>query len=596
MVDVRGNPWEHDPGPTDASGWAQVFAETPNYRGLGQAVVGREAFRWHHGPMFYRGRLDGSAKVIVVGQEGAQDESLSHRSFTGGTGARMQHLLRFLGLDRSYLFLNSFVYPIFGQYTDDLRVLAQDPRSPVVKHRNRIYDKAVVDGDVRLVIAVGRAAKESVATWIESHGGNAQPDALHNASLGSLPNRVKVVGVLHPGGAAGGSTAAIKADFARAIGHVRDWLQADPAWLPTDPGMSRNLTTTFPYASVAIPFRDFPFGTCPRLGRGGTSSNRSDNQRGIRLFSAAGKYNASGAHLSDPSTAAGTKQGYDDDPGDLPYEPPRANPQGFDAGPPATLARLLLGGEPGLEWPDFAALGVTSHPSFGTGPIYRGRFMQLSLIVLADQGSDDDTFAARALAGEAGQRFQAVLRAAGLTKRYLIIRTLPVDTSDLTQAKRLTLVDHPRVQALHREILSRLTSANAGVTALLAMGPGARRLAPNVVPAGLDIIELAAHGEPGFQASWQSALNQLSGRTYTKDVSNPNFTAPTTRSELPRTDLPYGTLRWVGTSGDRAVRPIDTDAGKPSKDYLKLFLPSWVASLAPAPLTPAEQAAADLLT
>ena len=79
-------------------------------------------------------------------------------------------------------------------------------------------------------------------------------------------------------------------------------------------------------------------------------------------------------------------------------------------------------------------------------------------------------------------------------------------------------------------------------------------------------------------------------------MSNPNFTAPTTRSELPRTDLPYGTLRWVGTSGDRAVRPIDTDAGKPSRDYLKLFLPSWVASLAPAPLTPAEQAAADLLT
>jgi uracil-DNA glycosylase len=141
-----------------------LFAETPNYRGLGLAVVGRDAFRWHHGPMFFRGRLDGSARVLVVGQEGAQDESLSHRSFTGGTGARMQYLLRFLGLDRSYLFLNSFVYPIFGQYTQDLRPLAQDPRSPIAAHRNRIFDKAAVDGDVRLVIAVGRAAKESVAT------------------------------------------------------------------------------------------------------------------------------------------------------------------------------------------------------------------------------------------------------------------------------------------------------------------------------------------------------------------------------------------------------------------------------------------------
>ena len=199
MADVRGNPWEHDPGPTKSSGWAKLFAETPNHRGLGRAVVGREAFRWHHGPMFFRGRLDGSAKVVIVGQEGAQDESLSHRSFTGGTGARMQHFLRHIGLDRSYVFLNSFVYPIFGQYTDDLRPLAQDPRSPIVMHRHRILDKAVVDGDVRLVVAVGRAAKESIATWVEAHGGSADPDRLHLASRGSLPAQLRLVGVLHPG-------------------------------------------------------------------------------------------------------------------------------------------------------------------------------------------------------------------------------------------------------------------------------------------------------------------------------------------------------------------------------------------------------------
>jgi uracil-DNA glycosylase len=253
MADLRGNGWELDPGPPDTSGWADVFAETPNYRGLGRAVVGREAFRWHHGPMFYRGRLDGSATVVVVGQEGAQDESLAHRSFTGGTGARMQHLLRFLSFDRSYLFLNSFVYPIFGQYTADLRPLAQDPRSPIVKHRNRILDNAVADGDVRLVIAVGLAAKESIATWITAHGGTAQPDQLHNATLGSLPNRVRVVGVLHPGSAAAGSTAAIKADFIRAIGHIRDWLTADPTWLPVDPGMTRNLSPTRPPMTTCSP-------------------------------------------------------------------------------------------------------------------------------------------------------------------------------------------------------------------------------------------------------------------------------------------------------------------------------------------------------
>jgi uracil-DNA glycosylase len=595
MVDERGDPWEHDPGPAAPSGWAALFAETPNYRGLGHAVVRREAFRWHHGPMFYRGRLDGSARVVVVGQEGAQDESLSHRSFTGGTGARMQHLLRHLGLDRSYLFLNSFVYPIFGQYTDDLRPLAQDPRSPIVTHRNRILDKAAVDGDVRLVVAVGRAAKESIATWVKAHGGGADPEHLDNAARGSLPGRIRLVGVLHPGSASGGSTSAIKADFQRACNLVRGWVAADPGWLPADPGVPRNLDSPYQYESDALPYRDFPFGTCPRLGRGGTSSNRTDDQRGIRLFSAHGRYNAAGANLRDPTTAQGSRAGYQDDPGDLPYEPPRAAATAFDPGPPADLARLLLGGEPGLGWPDFASLGVTADPSFGTGAVYRGRFRDLSLIVLADQASNDDLFSARALSGNAGQHLDRLLFAAGLTRRYLVLRTLPVDTLDLTAARRDALVDQPQVRALHRELLRRVRSRNPDVAAVLALGRGAQRLAPQVTPAGVEVIGLAEHGAPGAEASWQAALDQLAGRSYPKDLASPTFQLGSDRGQLPRIDLPYGTLRWLGTSGDRAVRPLDLDLGRPSPDYLKLFVPNWVARLPPVPLTPAEQAVADQL-
>ncbi|HET7517100.1 MAG TPA: hypothetical protein VFN05_05265 [Actinomycetes bacterium] len=595
MADERGNPWEHDPGPARTGGWAALFAETPNYRGLGRAVVGREAFRWHHGPMFFRGRLDGSAQVVVVGQEGAQDESLSHRSFTGGTGARMQHLLRHLGLDRSYLFLNSFVYPIFGQYTDDLRPLAQDRRSPIVVHRHRVLDKAIVDGDVRLVIAVGRAAKESVATWIGAHGGSADPERLDQASMGSLPTRVRAVGVVHPGAAAGGSTSEIRADFQRACDLVRSLVETDAGWLPADPGVDRDLATPFEYRSAAIPYRDLPFGICPRLGRGGTSSNRTDAQRAIQLFSAAGRYNAAGEQLLYESTAEGSPDGYRDDAGDLPYEPPRASPTAVDPGPPANLARLLLGAEPGFPWPDFASLGVTSHPSFGVGPIYRGRFRDLSLILLADQASSDDLFTGRALSGEAGQRLERFLRAAGITRRYLVLRTLPVDTMDLTPSRRTSLVDHLQVQGLHRELLGRLRGGNPDASLLLALGPGAQRLAPRVVPPGMEVLELAAASGPGATASWQAALDQLATRPYPKDLTSPTFQLGPGRGQLPRADLPYGTLRWVGTSGDRAVRPTDLTLNRPSPNYLKLFAPTWIAQLPPAPLTQAEQAAADQL-
>jgi hypothetical protein len=256
---------------------------------------------------------------------------------------------------------------------------------------------------------------------------------------------------------------------------------------------------------------------------------------------------------------------------------------------------LLTGGEPGFAWPDFSALGVTAHKSFGTGPLYRGRFRQLSLVVLADQTSDDDTFAARALTGEAGQYVQGFLRAAGLTERYLIMRTLPVDTLDLDAAKRLALADDPRVANLHRELLRRLREKNPEVAVVLAMGAGARRLAPRVVPAGVEVIGLDSFGEPGYTTSWRAALNRLSGLVYAKDLATATFTLPTGRGQLPRKDLPYGTPRWVGTSGDRAVRPIDTDTGRPSPDYLKLFLPAWVAGLDPAPLTPEELAAVERL-
>jgi uracil-DNA glycosylase len=595
----RGNPWDHDPGPAKSTGWPELFAETPNYRGLGQAVLGREAFRWHFGPMFFRGRLDGSARVVVVGQEGAQDESLAHRSFTGGTGARMQHFLRHLGIDRSYVFLNTFVYPIFGQYNDDLRPLAQDARSPIVAHRHRILDKVVSGGgDVRLMIGVGRAAKETVATWIASRGGGAaDPERLHLADPPPSLAGLRFLGVLHPGGATGGATAAIKADFARAAALVAGWVAADPGWLPSDPGVARDLGAPFVYRSAPVPFRDFPFGTCPRLGRGATSSNRTDNQRGIQLFSANGAYNAAGASLDYTFTATGSPDGYADEPGDIPVEPPRGSPRRYDAGPSSTMARLLAGGQPGLGWPDFAPLGVTSDPSFGTGAVYRGRFSPISLVVLADPAGPDDVFTGRALTGEAGQRLQAFLAAAGLTSRYLVLRTLPVDTSDVSAARRDALVDRREVRAIHAEILRRVggLSSNAALAAVVAVGRSAARLAPHVVPAGLETITMRAWGDSGARASWQAALDRLAQMTYPKDVASPSFVLPAGRGQVPAGDLPYGTPHWMGSSGDRASRPIDRTTGRRSPDYLKLYLPVWVANLASTQLTSAEQAAADLL-
>jgi hypothetical protein len=593
----RGTPSDYDPGPPAGRDWARLFAATPNYRALGHAVVGREAFRWHFGPMFYRGRLeDGAVKVIVIGQEGAQDESLAHRSFTGGTGARMQYFLKVLGITQSYLFLNTFVYPIFGQYTDDLRPLAQDPESPIVKHRHAILDYALERNDVHLVVAVGNAAKESVVTWVRSRGGTCPqgPADVSTCAASSLDPRTRLIGVMHPGGAnKGGSVTAIIADFKRAVAQIKAWMDADPTWLPPDPGAPRLVDQPYVYRSAPIPFRDLPFGVTWRLGSGGTVSNRKDNQRSIQLYSAAGKYDAKGAHITYPDNAPGDAAGYQAAPGDLPCEPPKADFAEYDAGPGPALARLLMGNEPGLPWPDFAALGARAHPSLGTGPVYRGRPDGAAVLVLADQESQDDLFTQRAMTGDGGQHFQAYLTAIGLIRSYLILRALPINTLDLAAPVARAMVDDPQVRALYQAAFNRVVAGSPALGLVLTVGPLAARLAGHLSVAGRPVIALKAWREAGAVADWQQRLAAIRQVAFPRDIPAPTFHYGGERGQIPRIDLPFATLRWQGTSGARARQATDTDTGKPSPDYFKVFVPDWVYRLPPTPLTAEEQAAVD---
>jgi uracil-DNA glycosylase len=566
----RGHPFEHDPGPPRNRRWARLFAEVPDYRSLGVETTGREAFRWHFGPMFYRGRLaDGEVKVLVVGQEGAQDESLTHRAFTGGTGSRMQHVLRHLGITRSYLFLNTFCYPIFGQYGDHLRPLAQDLGSPIVAHRHRLFNYVVERNDLQLVVGVGTAAKESVATWLRSHGVDADPRALHLASAGKVTPGLRAVGVLHPGGGANGESATIAADFQRAVEAVERWRSQDPGWLPADADGVASGAAEYRYSAIPVPFRDLPFGATWRLGRGATSSNRKDEQRSIQLFSAGGRYNGRGHDPAYRSNAPGSPAGYEDEPGDLPYEPPRASPLDFDRGPDTVMARLLT-----PDWPQVD--GAIGHPSLGFGPIHRGRHQDVTMLVLTDQGSDDDLFTGRACTGDDGQHLQAWMRAAGITRSYALLRVPPFDVTGASTAARRRWVDQPETVAAYRAAVSELAKRSDALALVITVGATAGRLAANLA---LEALPLHPRGAHGWRQSWDAALQTLATRRHRTDTAQPAFRYDGARAQIPRTDLPYGTLRWQGTSGDRAVQAaVD---GRPSGDYYKLFVPRWVFGLAP---------------
>lgn len=123
-----------DPGPPPS--WADLFSEAP----LGFYQQRPKQFRFEFGPVYYRGRLDGTARVLVVGQDPSTDEILAQRTLVGDAGQRVQGLLRKLGLASSYLMLNTFLYGIHGQFTKPMATLSAS--DPVLAYRNRLFDHA----------------------------------------------------------------------------------------------------------------------------------------------------------------------------------------------------------------------------------------------------------------------------------------------------------------------------------------------------------------------------------------------------------------------------------------------------------------------
>src|SRR5262249_12863483 len=154
----------------------------------------------------------------------------------------------------SYLFLNTFVYPIFGQYPDVPTALAQDPGSAIVQHRHALFDAAAPG--IELVISVGEAAQASIATWRQAHGG-------------TLPGGAIEVPVVHPGAAPKGGEAAVRASFAAAVKAVTDRRANHAGWLAPDPDGQPRSAQSYHLGSAPVPFRDLPFGVPWRLGRGG---------------------------------------------------------------------------------------------------------------------------------------------------------------------------------------------------------------------------------------------------------------------------------------------------------------------------------------
>lgn len=625
----RGSPAEYDAGAPADSKWIELFGSTPNYRALGVEALGGtaktdEKFRWEFGPMWYRGRLTPeSVKVFVVGQEGAQDENVSNRAFTGSTGTRTQRFLNHLGIHRSYLFLNTFVYTINGQLEDDPRFkwIEQGNESPIVEYRHKLFDNMIVTNanTVALFMGVGSGGKASLATWINARGGKCNTAwELKNCDTRGMKqwfkenrgieikNDILAIGVPHPGGAnpnLGGDAAMenIKAGFSGAAQRVAAYKVANKNWLPQDidekatpEELIARLQAGYVYKGYApIPFRDFAFNTNWRMGSEGTTSNRW-GANSIQVYSDAGEYNDKNSQF--PYKPQDLDSGMNEKktaligmgPRDLPYESPRyyagkwsVERPDFDYGPcgylrydqsACALAEALV------SWPNMKNIGINyiSHDSFGYFGTYRGRGNGAQVYVVMDQTSHDDFFSARAVTGAEGQKLQAMLNRSGVGLNYFIQRSLPVDTLGMNTGDLVAGATKPEMTATYKRIYEAV-ARNSNIKAVVAVGPVAKAIVDSLQLSGVQIVQL--------QDLNSLTANNEAIRLVSQSLGTQAGIYNGELMTIPREDLPYHSRWWMGSSGDRGFRGENYSQG----NYYRVYAPQWVSRLYPLPLTKEEK-------
>jgi uracil-DNA glycosylase len=152
---------------------------TEPFRSLCGDFPGPEAyppadFRTEWGPIFHRGRLDGSARLLVIGQDPGQNENVVRRILVGVAGQRAQGFLAKLGLDRSYVMLNAFLYSMYGTHG-----AARNTDPAVVAYRHRWLEALLAGGRIEAVVTFGALADRAWRTWRE--GGGAGADLPHAA-------------------------------------------------------------------------------------------------------------------------------------------------------------------------------------------------------------------------------------------------------------------------------------------------------------------------------------------------------------------------------------------------------------------------------
>ena len=146
----------------------ETFMESaPDY----QVELGDDTTFWYaFGPVLYRGRLDGSARVLCIASDPGPAECLpfARRTLIGDSGQKTQGFLAKLGLTRSYVLVNAFAVAMRpSQKTKGMRALRTN--TAIMAARHGLYDRLLAGGALQAVVAFGEVANEAYDLWAASN-------------------------------------------------------------------------------------------------------------------------------------------------------------------------------------------------------------------------------------------------------------------------------------------------------------------------------------------------------------------------------------------------------------------------------------------
>lgn len=611
-------PKTYDGGPLPETPWFLLdqeirnskayFLEALRVSGFQKNVLPSESWI----PKYYRGRLGvNEASVLVI--DGSEDRGgYMARAGAGVEAHVVQHYLDYLGVGESYLFLSPYVWDppltLNSKAAQRLwRWLHHSPQSRWVQTWDRVLDQALLQNKKTLNLILG----------FGSHGEGILLEALSRRGLQCEPFKLRLFDCRWPGLEARVLVVVVppipvrllrhgvrdlsvdpaklfnlEEEFERVTEELRERRRRDPKFFSTQFGVRPIPAEKFLFSATSIPERDLGFGS-PKAMRLGFQSPLWDSRESVFTL---GSLNTCPNSFMRNSAGKCEALGDDLPPRKLKVTYPWPNPgllpesqekkMSYDIGP-SYFGSYFITPHPFAPWPGIGTLGIDVHPSLSPQAFYRGRIVGARVIIIADQESQVDQFTQRALTGSGGQRLQAFISKLGVGDRYLILRSIPFDSSGLSPAQIQGLLLNPAFIRAQDTLLSLLFRA-ADAEVVLTLGPWARQIMAGQSP-GVPVLRLESLDSPYLVWQWRRVLDELKARSLLSISSTSYFGESL---EIPASDLPYGTPQWLWKGQVLAARgKIPGEGGlvwspdhygaKPSRP-LGSTEPSLVSKLTPA--------------